>query len=103
MDDYIEFHTFFDSSKESLPDVRHRALLHSSWGIFLAEKVFGSYLVNSEGKEVVVRDLGEDHVMQDMGFIPTVEWWLKNMPIEDRMMGQHAVNRKTTRTISLVD
>jgi hypothetical protein len=34
-----------------------------------------------------VRDLGEDHVIEDLGFIPTMERWLKNMPIESWMGG----------------
>lgn len=87
-EDYIEIHDFFDSSKQCLPDVRHRALLHSSFGIFILERVFGTTITNSDGKSVCVRDIGEDHVMQDMGFIPTVEWWLKDLPIEPRMMGK---------------
>ena len=87
-EDYIEIHDFFDSSKQCLPDVRHRALLHSSFGIFIHERVFGTTITNSDGKSVCVRDIGEDHVMQDMGFIPTVEWWLKDLPIEPRMMGK---------------
>ena len=88
IEDYIEIHDFFDSSKQCLPDIRHRALLHSAFGIFLVEKVFGTYITNSDGKQIPVRELGEEHVRDDIGgYIPTVEWWFKNMPIEDRMMG----------------
>lgn len=86
-DDYIEFHTFFDESKASLPDVRHRAILHSSFGCFVAEKVFGPYIVNSNGDQISTRDLAEEHIIQDLGFIPTVEKWLAKLPIEDWMMG----------------
>lgn len=90
IEDYQPIHDFFDQTKQCLPDIRHRALLHSSWGIFLVEQVFGAYITNSDGKEVSVRQLGEEHVIQDMGFIPTVEWWFLNTPIEDRMMGKAA-------------
>ena len=86
-EDYLEIHNFFDSSKAALPDVRHRAILHSSFGIFVAEKVFGVTVTNSEGKKVSVRDLCEEHVIQDLGFIPTPERWFKNMPIEPWMSG----------------
>lgn len=89
-EDYYEIHDFFDSSKQCLPDVRHRALLHSSFGIYILEKVFGTTIQNSDGKHVCVRDIGEDHVQQDMGFIPTVEWWFQNMPIEPRMIGKQS-------------
>lgn len=85
--DYLEFHEFFDSSKIALPDVRHRAMLHSAWGIYLAARVFGEYLTNSDGKQVSTRDLGEEHVIQDLGFIPTMQDWLKDLPIQPWMSG----------------
>lgn len=85
VEDYLPIHNFFDSSKQCMPDVRHRAILHSSFGIFLLERVFGEYIINSDGTKVCVRDLGEEHVIEDMGTIPTVEKWLKNLPLEDWM------------------
>lgn len=88
-EDYQAIHDFFDSSKACLPDMRHRAILHSSFGIFVIERVFGTFITNSAGKQVNVRDIGEDHVMQDLGFIPTVERWFKNMPCERWMTGSH--------------
>jgi hypothetical protein len=87
VEDYLEIHNFIDSSKASLPDVRHRAILHSSFGIFIVEKVFGVYLINSNGKDVNVRDIAEEHVIQDLGVIPTVENWLYTLPIESWMAG----------------
>lgn len=86
-EDYQAIHDFFDSTKAALPDIRHRAILHSSFGIFLLEKVFGTYITNSSGRQICVRDIGEDHVIEDMGFIPTIERWLKNTPIEEWMCG----------------
>lgn len=86
-EDYQEIHDFFDSSKAALADVRHRALLHSAWGIFMVERVFGTTIVNSHFKTVCVRDIGEDHVIEDLGRIPTVESWLRNMRIEPWMGG----------------
>ena len=86
-EDYQEIHDFFDSSKATFADVRHRAILHSSFGIFMLERVFGTYITNSSGRKISVRDIGEDHVIEDIGFIPTVERWLKNTPVEDWMGG----------------
>lgn len=86
-EDYQNIHDFFDSSKQALPDIRHRAVLHSAFGIFVLERVFGTTITNSEGKKVCVRDIGEDHVLEDLGFIPTLERWLKNTPIETWMSG----------------
>lgn len=98
-DDYDAIHTFMDSSKAHLADVRHRALLHSSFGIFLAEQVFGVYIINSDGDEVSVRDIAERHVIEDMGRIPTVENWLSNMKLEPWMGG----NPHKKRLIKMVD
>jgi hypothetical protein len=101
MEDYLAIHEFFDSSKIAVADVRHRAMLHSAWGIYLLEKVFGSLITNSDGKQVSVRDLGEEHVLQDLGFIPTMEDWLKRMPIEGWMSGTR--KRKQVITFEKVD
>ena len=67
--------------------MRHRALLHSAFGIFVAERVFGTNLLNSDGQTVSVRDVGEDHVIEDIGFIPSVDKWLLNMTIQPWMLG----------------
>jgi hypothetical protein len=95
-EDYLELHNFFDSTKAALPDIRHRAILHSAFGIFLLEKVFGTYITTSNGRQVCVRDIGEDHVMEDLGFIPTMEHWLKNMSIEEWMTGSRRKSNEKT-------
>jgi len=81
-------HDFFDSTKAAWADVRHRAILHSSFGIFLIEKVFGTNIVNSDGKTVSVRGIAEDHVVEDCGHIPTIEQWLKDLPVKDWMLSK---------------
>ena len=82
-----------DHTKQNLPDVRHRMLLHNSWGIYLAEKVFGTFLLNSNGAEVSVRDVAEQHVMDDLGFIPTLERCFKGLPL-DKWMGGPSKKKK---------
>lgn len=84
-DDYVEIHSWFDESKAHLPDVRHRALRHHSEGIFLCEKLFGVTVTNSDGKRIPVRLLGEQHVKDDLGFVPTVKDWLTNLTLEPWM------------------
>lgn len=86
-EDYQALHDFIDSSKSSLADVRHRALLHNSWGVFLCERLFGSAITNTQGKTVPVRLLAEEHIQDDLGFIPTVEHWLGEMPVQVWMGG----------------
>ena len=94
MEDYLPIHDFIDSSKSSYANPQHRAILHSTFGIFLTEKVFGVIITNSDGKEVSTRDLAEEHVYQDLGFIPTIKDWLKDLPIEDWMLGRAAMKKR---------
>ena len=95
-EDYVAIHEFIDHSKAAVADVRHRAMLHSAWGIYVVSQVFGNVITNSDGKTVSTRDIAEEHVIQDLGFIPTMEDWLKTMPIEPWMSG----TRKTRQVLS---
>ena len=82
-EDYQPIHDWFDATKEVMPDFRHRALRHHSHGIFEAERVFGPYIVNSDGHRVPVRYIGEQHVKEDCGgIVPTVSDWLSKLPVE---------------------
>jgi len=69
LEDYLPIHNWFDESKAFLPDFRHRALRHHAEGIFLAERIFGVAIVNSDGTTVPVRYVGEQHVKEDLGRI----------------------------------
>lgn len=84
--DYLAVHSWFDESKAYLADFRHRALRHHAEGIFLCEKLFGVTITNSDGKVISVRWIGEQHVMEDLGKIPTVSDWLRCIRPE-RWMG----------------
>lgn len=104
VEDYLPIHNFIDSSKSAHPDIRHRAILHSAFGCFIVEHVFGTYLTNSDGKDVSVRDIAEEHIIQDLGFIPTMEQYLNNMQIQPWMSGTEKRNNKSERKfISLED
>jgi hypothetical protein len=65
----------------------HRCVFHSAFGIYLIEELFGRTLVNSAGKEVMVRDVAEQHVLEDLGFIPSLSDWLREMPGQPWMAG----------------
>lgn len=87
-EDYIEIHNFFDSSKATIADNRHRALTHNSWFIStVLERVFGVSFINSAGRRVQVRDVGEQHVLEDFNnrYIPSAQDYLEKMPMEDWM------------------
>jgi hypothetical protein len=94
-EDYQAIHDFIDSSKAHLADVRHRALLHSSFGIYMCEQVFGTYIVNSDNQIVQVRDIAEYHIIEDLGRIPSVQDWLGNMKIQSWMGGKIRHRKQT--------
>ena len=78
-EDYLALHDWFDESKAHLADFRHRALRHHSEGIFLCASIFGATIQNSDGKQVPVRTIGEQHVTDDLGWIPSVKDWLQHI------------------------
>jgi hypothetical protein len=86
VEDYLPIHDWFDATKETFADFRHRALRHHSQGIFEAERVLGHAITNSDGKLVPVRYIAERHVAEDCGgYIPTVADWFRNVRREPWM------------------
>lgn len=88
VDDYLKIHDWFDQTKAFLPDMRHRAVLHNAWGIFVCEQVFGVVVENSEGKKIPTRTLAERHVLADLKFIPTFEQCFGALPFHDWLTGK---------------
>jgi len=88
-EEYQKYHDWFDQTKSLIADNRHRALLHTSFGIFLFEQVFGTTFVNSSGRTVSLRDIGEQHVLEDHGgkFIPSAQDYLQEIEYKDWMAG----------------
>lgn len=88
-EDYLPIHEFMDSSKETFSDNRHRCLLHTSFAIKnILPKVFGQTITNSDGREVSVESLGEQHCLEDYGgFIPTVQDFLGELEYQPWMNG----------------
>ena len=77
VEDYLAIHSWFDATKLILPDFRHRALRHHSEGIFLCEAIFGPTITISTGRKIPTRWVGEQHVQEDLGKIPTAQDWLE--------------------------
>lgn len=98
-ENYLSIHQFMDSSKAHFADVRHRALFHSSFGCFIVEQIFGVIATNSDGKDYSPRDIAEQHILEDLGKIPSVSDYLSLMEIQSWMGGPS----KTQRTISMKD
>src|SRR5260370_41887702 len=76
-DDYLPLHQRFDESKAITADFRHRALRHHAEGIFMLERFFGVAITISTGRVVPVRLIGEPHVIEDLGFIPSFADWVR--------------------------
>lgn len=81
--DYVDIHEFLDMTKAAHPDMRHRAILHHSMGPFIAVQVFGAYRENSEKRTYDVRQVVEDHIIEDLGRIPTVSDFLDLIPTSE--------------------
>ncbi len=96
-EDYLAIHDFFDMTKMALPDIRHRMVLHNSVGCYIAEKVFGHTITNSDNKTVHVRDVAEAHIIEDLGFIPTLERCFSGMPLEPWMGGKVAKYKEESK------
>lgn len=96
-EDYLPIHQWFDQTKAAWADPRHRAVLHSTVGIFLAESHFGVTITRADGRKIPTRWIGEQHVIEDCGFIPTLEDWLGKLPVE-RWMRTGAAKLSTTLT-----
>lgn len=86
-EDYLAIHEKMDESKSAFADVRHRVLYHHSLGPQMMQDVFGVTIVNSEGKEVVVKDVAEQHILEDMGYIPAFSEYCDAMRIKPFMSG----------------
>lgn len=78
-EDYLKLDEFLDSSKLHCPDWRHRAILHSAFGMQLAEQLFGPTITNSLGHPIAVRELARRHIQQDLGRVPTLKEWLDGL------------------------
>lgn len=114
-EDYQPIHDWFDQTKSMLPDVRHRAARHHAEGIFVCEQVFGTTIRLSTcakcgepehtsvypetdhpfvAKRIPTRWVGEQHVREDLGFIPTLQDWLGELPLKPWMMRSRKLSKE---------
>jgi hypothetical protein len=88
-EDYIEIHNLMDSSKGTIADSRHRALTHNAWFLsVILERIFGVTITNSEGRKISVREIGEQHVLEDyrMRYIPSAQDYLQEIELKKWMI-----------------
>jgi hypothetical protein len=83
-EDYITIHEKMDCSKKYCGDNRHRALTHNHFWIHeVMEVIFGKYIVNSDGKNVSIYKICEQHIEEDFKFrfFPNVMDYLCEMKL----------------------
>lgn len=100
VEDYLPIHHWFDASKSGFADSRHRAMRHHSEGIFWCEEVFGPTITNSDGNVIPTRVIGEQHVVEDLRFIPTMKDWLENMKVEKWMLFTNRLSREESKSLT---
>jgi Domain of unknown function (DUF6915) len=97
-EDYLAIHSWFDESKAHHGDFRHRALRHHTAGIFECEVHFGTTIENSAGKKIPTRWIAEQHVTEDLGFLPSLSQWLSAIVAEPWMMRSRPLSRELEKT-----
>ena len=87
-EEYIDIEEFIDSSKQLVGDVRHRSMYHHTAGVWLCQRIFGRViLIGERGIEVPVRLIAERHIIEDLGWLPSPNDYIKNMAINPWMSG----------------
>lgn len=84
-EDYWPYHYWIDSSKLIMCDFRHRMLRHHAEGIDAMIHRFGPMMTNSDGRQVPTRWIGEQHVKEDFGHIPSFVDWARAIKVEPWM------------------
>ena len=88
LEDYLEIHVKMDCSKAYISSNLHRTLTHNSFWIHeVMIPIYGYTITNSDGKQISVKDICEQHILEDFGmrFIPTAQDYLENMEFKDWM------------------
>jgi len=86
-EDYLHIHNKMDTTKSAHASMKHRIIFHSAFGIYLIEDLFGVSFENSDGRTVSTRDVAEQHVLEDLGFIPSLDDWLDEVNEKAWMAG----------------
>jgi hypothetical protein len=101
---YLPIHSFIDSSKKHVGDMRHRAMYHHTEGTFLCEQIFGTTLTvpkkHGHGTtQVPVRLIAELHIIEDLGWLPSPADYFNGMLLKPWMNGE---KKRTTMSLAEV-
>lgn len=90
---YLPIHEWFDEPKGWMPDFRQRAIRHHSEGIAEAVKLFDPVRLPG-GRPIPVRWVAEQHVLEDLGRIPTAADWLREIRPQAWMQRSRRLSRE---------
>jgi hypothetical protein len=90
-DDYLFLHQFFDQTKACVPSSLHRLLLHNHFGIDLCCQIHGEQFQRASDRVAIqTRQIAEQHISEDFGFLPTLEDCLRGHPLhKDHLVPGH--------------
>ena len=78
-EDYLDIHAWFDRSRAGTSSILHRMLAHHTAGIQDAVAHFGKTITISTGRKVPVSLIAEQHITEDLGFVPTLDDYIQMM------------------------
>lgn len=84
--DYLDIHKKMDCSKAYLSSNIHRTLTHHPFWIHeVMIPLFGDIIKNSDNKIVSVKDICEQHILEDYGgkYVPTVQDYFDDVELKD--------------------
>jgi hypothetical protein len=96
----MDLHAKMDCSKGYFPDNRHRVLTHTMfWIQEVMIPLFGHTRTNSDGKRYSVKDVCEQHILEDyrQKFIPTPQDFIQEMDFKEWMQNGRGVPRSCER------
>lgn len=70
-------------------------------GFSVLETIFGETLVNADGRTVPVRFIGEQHVREDLGAIPSFADWARLITPQVWMLRGHPLDGTEGETIDM--
>jgi hypothetical protein len=106
VDDYLAIHSWLDATKSHFANFRHRALRHNRTAVDTAVAVFdrrgishNGVLINSDGLDVPVTAVANQHIGEDCGCVPSaMDWVLSVNPGWGRHIDvENHIARDTTR------
>lgn len=86
-EDYLPIHEFIDSSKRFIGDARHRMFYHHTEGCWMAQDKFG-VTIKVGSRDVPVREIAQQHIEEDLGWLPSVTDYVEGVPLRPWMTGK---------------